>query len=54
MAKKKDHQPLFHKTVPALCAYIERIGAEELNFKRYMVKEYKGTYYAERALIRID
>ena len=56
MAKKKPRgaQPLFHKTIPVLCAYIERVGAEELNFKRYMVKEYHGTYYAERAIIRID
>ena len=54
MKKRKNNEPLFHKTIPALRAYIERVGAEEMNFKRYMIKEYKGHYYAERALIRID
>jgi Family of unknown function (DUF5906) len=52
MANKTNGQ--FYKTVPALAAYIDRIGAEELNFRRYMVKEYRGHYYHERALIRID
>ena len=55
MAKRaKQDKVLFHKTIPALCAYIERIGADELNFRRYMVREWKGSYYAERVLIRID
>lgn len=53
MAKKKQ-EALFHKRIPALAAYIERIGAEELNFKRYMVKEYKGHYYSEKAIIKIN
>lgn len=43
-----------YKNIPALAAYIERVGAEELNFRRFMVKEHKGGYYTERALIRIN
>lgn len=43
-----------YKAIPVLAAYIDRIGAEELNFKRFMVKEYKGNYYTERCLIRIE
>lgn len=43
----------FYKSVPALAAYIDRIGAEELNFRRFIVKEHRGTYYTERALIMI-
>ncbi|HEY7415023.1 MAG TPA: primase-helicase family protein, partial [Ktedonobacteraceae bacterium] len=39
---------------PALKAYIDRIGAEQLNFKRFMVKEYHGShYYVEKVLIKI-
>jgi hypothetical protein len=42
-----------YRTVPPLAAYIDRIGAEELNFRRFMVKDYKGDYYVERTLITI-
>lgn len=42
-----------YKSIPALAAYIDRIGAEQLNFRRFMVKEHKGNYYTERALIRV-
>ena len=34
-------------------AYIQRIGAEELNFRRYIIKLHRGPYYVERAIIRI-
>jgi hypothetical protein len=38
----------------SLKAYIDRIGAEQLNFRRFMVKEYHGShYYMEKVLIRI-
>ena len=43
-----------YKSIPALAAYIDRIGAEELNFRRFMVKIHKGNYYVERAIIVID
>jgi hypothetical protein len=45
----------YHYTrYPALRAYIDRIGAEQLNFKRFMVKEYKGShYYVEKVMIKI-
>lgn len=42
-----------YKKIPALAAYIDRVGAEQLNFKRFMVKDYKGHYYTERAMIVI-
>ena len=44
-----------YKKIPALAAYIDRIGAEELNFKRFMVKDYQGDhYYKERCIIKIE
>lgn len=42
-----------YRNIPALAAYIDRIGAEQLNFKRFMIKDHKGNYYIERCLIRI-
>lgn len=39
---------------PLLDAYIARIGAVQLNFRRYMVKEHTGHYYQERSLIDIN
>lgn len=42
-----------YKDIKPLADYVDRIGAEELNFRRFMVKEYRGSYYVERAIIRI-
>jgi hypothetical protein len=42
-----------YKSLPQLAGYIDRVGAEEMNFRRFMVKEYRGHYYIERVLIRI-
>lgn len=43
-----------YKTFPELSAYIDRIGAEELNFRRFVVKEkVHGHYYMERCTIKI-
>jgi hypothetical protein len=39
---------------PSVLAYLERIGAEVLNFRRAMVKTFKGHYYIERAIIKIE
>ena len=48
---KAEHN--YHR-FPALAAYIDRIGAEQLNFRRFMVKEFKGdSYYTEKVLITI-
>ena len=33
--------------------YFSRIGAEVLNFRRAMVKTYRGSYYIERAIIKL-
>ena len=45
----------YHYTrFPALRSYIDRIGAEQLNFRRFMVKEDHGShYYVEKVLIKI-
>lgn len=41
--------------IPALKIYIERIGAEELHFRKFIVKTYYGThYYREKCIIRIQ
>lgn len=42
-----------YKNIPVLSAYIDRIGAEELNWRKFMVKEHRGEYYTERSLITI-
>lgn len=42
-----------YKSIPALAQYIDRIGAVQLNYRRFMVKEFRGGYYTERALIKI-
>jgi hypothetical protein len=43
------------RALPHLHAYITRIGAEQLNFRRFIVKEYaRGNYYRERSLITIN
>ncbi len=42
------------KLPQALLDYYRRIGAEVLNFRRAMVKEYKGQYYVERVLIKVE
>ena len=52
--KKVTSADLLYKTIPPLAAYIERIGAEQLNFRRFMVKEERGKYYIERSIIRIN
>jgi hypothetical protein len=39
---------------PSLKAYIDGIGAEQINFKKYLIKEYTHRhYYVERSYIRI-
>lgn len=43
-----------YRAIPALAVYIDRIGAEELNFKRFMIKDYRGAYYKQRVLITIN
>jgi hypothetical protein len=43
------------KKVPtAVREYIDRIGAAEINFRSYQVKEFKGKYYFEKAYIKIN
>lgn len=39
---------------PSVVAYLDRIGAEVLNYRRAMVKTYRGHYYIERCLIKIN
>lgn len=43
--------------IPALQAYVDRIGAVEHNFRRYIVREHRGKnehYYVERTIIKIN
>lgn len=42
-----------YRTIGPLCAYIDRIGAQQLNFRTFMVREYHGAYYFEKCLIRL-
>jgi hypothetical protein len=37
-----------------LLAYYARVEAEVLNFRRAMIREYRGKYYLERCLIKVD
>lgn len=39
---------------PALDAYLARVGAEQLNFRRWIIKDHRGEYYIEVALITIN
>jgi hypothetical protein len=46
-------------TFPALQAYLDRIGAEQVNFRRYVVREWfelenGKRYYRQKAVIRIN
>lgn len=43
-----------YKAIPALAAYIDRIGADEINFRTFMIREWHGQYYKEVAKIRLD
>jgi hypothetical protein len=36
-----------------LIDYVNRINAEQVNFRTWQVKEYKGKYYFEKAIIRV-
>lgn len=43
-----------YKQFPKLAAYIDRIDAEQLNFRAFMKKDYKAHYYVEKTLIKIS
>jgi len=45
-----------YQRIPALAAYIERIGAVEHNFRRYIVREHRGGshYYVEKSIVKIN
>lgn len=43
-----------YKKYPHLASYIDRIGAEQMNFRRFMIKVKTGHYYVEKVLITID
>ena len=46
--------PTFASSIPALALYIDRHGAKEKNFRRWMVQEDFGHYYKEKCVITID
>jgi hypothetical protein len=43
-----------YKNIPPLAKYIDRIGAEQLNFRKFIIKSYHGNYYIERSMITLD
>ena len=46
---------LASKMIPALAAYLNRVGAEECNFRRFVVKETgENGYPIDRAVIKIE
>jgi len=45
--------PMNWRDVAPLAAYINRIGAQQLNFRKFMVKENRGNYYVERCFITL-
>lgn len=50
-APPREHS---YKSFPKLAAYIDRVGAEQKNFLRYLICEYKARgYYHERAVIKL-
>jgi hypothetical protein len=50
----KRYAENWYLTVPALRDYIQRLGAEELNFRKFVVKEWKGTYWTDKVAIHVD
>lgn len=42
-----------YRAIPPLADYIDRVGAEQLNFRRFMVKEYRSHYYIEKTVIKL-
>lgn len=48
-----DNRKLELRDFPALAAYIQRLGAEQLNFRTFMIKEHVGPYYSEKVLIKL-
>jgi hypothetical protein len=45
--------PKQYRTIPALAAYIDRVGAEQRNFRRFVITQERGGYRAELAVIKI-
>lgn len=45
--------PMDWRAVPPLAAYINRIGAVPLNFRKFMVREDRGNYYVEKTVITL-
>ena len=43
-----DNRKLELKDFPALAAYIHRLGAEQLNFRTFMIKEHVGLITQKR------
>jgi len=51
--KKKIEGEFHYKKITALASYIDRVGAEQLNFRKFMIKTYTGHYYTEKCTITI-
>ena len=53
-ARAQQPDPKNYRTIPALKEYIERIGAEQINFRRFVVSERRGGYKADRITIKVE
>jgi hypothetical protein len=50
----KSSDTFNYRNLPAFAAYIDRIGAEQSNFRRFLIKEHRGPYYITKATINIE
>lgn len=49
-----DNKKIELADFPTLAQYIRRIGAEQLNFRTFMIKEHVGRYYTQKVLIKLS
>lgn len=53
MSRKSISPQHHYKRIAPLAAYIDKIGAEQINFRKFIVKKHFGHYYSERCTITI-
>ena len=42
------------KNTKWLQSYVDRVGATQINFRKFIIKEYSGNYYLEKTIISLD
>jgi len=45
--------PMNWRDVAPLAAYINRVGAQQLNFRKFIIREDRGNYYVEKTIITL-